>query len=118
MPKFPVCAKKIFLAPGNRICNLERFPHDAISRFSRRPVSRNDHAGVVATGTSILGCGVFHGWQHGFHDERIHTDEQRDHALNYVRENALRHGLVKHPNQWPWSSLRFPELIDETEPWW
>ena len=60
----------------------------------------------------------FTGWQHGFHDEHILDADQRDRALNYVRNNASRHGLVAKPEDWPWTSLQYPHMLDELEVWW
>ena len=51
-------------------------------------------------------------WQKSFHDEILRDTPQRDAALAYVRGNAARHGLVTDPADWPWSSLRFPGLVD------
>jgi len=56
----------------------------------------NTHSGIVATGAEEMGILrtediPFTGWQHGFHDERIRDETQRDTALSYVRHNAWRH---------------------------
>lgn len=60
---------------------------------------------------------VFTGWQAGFHDERIRDPRQLEAALNYVRENASRHHLVRELMDWPWSSLHFQDRIDPTDVW-
>lgn len=54
-------------------------------------------------------------WQKSFHDELIRDAAQRSNALTYVQFNAWRHGLTDDPEGWPWSSLRFPQLLDSTE---
>jgi len=56
-------------------------------------------------------------WQKGFHDERIESSQQMENALAYVRCNAWRHGLVDDPEDWPWSSLHFPSIVDPVEIW-
>lgn len=61
---------------------------------------------------SLQGCGVFRGWQHGFHDRLIHNDEERAKAMRYVENNAARHRLVPSPARWSWTSLNFQHVID------
>jgi REP element-mobilizing transposase RayT len=73
---------------------------------------------ITAAEDRFLRCGdgrTFTGWQHGFHDERIRDDDQRSNAMAYVQHNAYRHGLVQTLDGWPWSSLRFPLLVDVCE---
>jgi putative transposase len=53
-----------------------------------------------------------HVWQDRFKSFPI---QQNDHFLTVVRYvllNPVRAGLVALAQQWPWSSLNFPELID------
>ncbi|MEK7137131.1 MAG: transposase [Patescibacteria group bacterium] len=54
----------------------------------------------------------FTGWQRGFHDEWIRDEKQFIAAFQYVEENALKHELVENLEDWKWSSLHFPRLID------
>ncbi|MDD4628003.1 MAG: transposase [Candidatus Peribacteraceae bacterium] len=54
-------------------------------------------------------------WENGFHSRIIQDTEQRSTALTYVHYNAWRHGLCTSPEDWPWSSLRFVNLLDPTE---
>ena len=56
-------------------------------------------------------------WQKGFHDERIESADQLENTLAYVRCNAWRHGLVEAPQDWPWSSIHFPFIVDPVEIW-
>jgi hypothetical protein len=42
-----------------------------------------------------------------FHDMNIWSPKKRDEKLNYMHNNAVKRGLVKHPGDWPWSSWRF-----------
>jgi putative transposase len=37
----------------------------------------------------------------------IWSPKKRDEKLNYMHNNPVRRGLVKHPGGWPWSSWRF-----------
>lgn len=54
-------------------------------------------------------------WQKGFHDRIIHSDDQRDNTLNYIHYNAWRHDIVEDINDWPWTSLHCPHLVDGLE---
>ncbi len=41
-------------------------------------------------------------WQKGYWDRQLRTGESYSAKWNYVRNNPLRHGLVKDPNEWPY----------------
>ena len=79
-----------------------------------------DDIGVENTATNKpltiarkYGGGVFTGWQHGFHAQRIAQDDHLKNALRYVERNACRHHLVRSAKDWPWTSLHFGEAIDD-----
>jgi len=57
----------------------------------------------------------FTGWQKGFYDEIIEDNLQRDNAYDYIVYNPIRHSLVENINDWPWSSIHFPNLLDPME---
>lgn len=59
----------------------------------------------------------FTGWQSGFHDRYVTTDRKRMNAFYYVAHNAVRHRLVTDIDDWPWSSIHFPHLIDPLPMW-
>jgi REP-associated tyrosine transposase len=42
-------------------------------------------------------------WQRGFFDHVLRSDEGYAQKWNYVRENPVRAGLVKSPDDWPYS---------------
>lgn len=65
--------------------------------------------------SDVRSHGNFSGWQKGFYDERIKNDDQLAAALRYVRNNAYGHRLVSKPEDWPWSSIHFPHLLDPIE---
>ena len=54
-------------------------------------------------------------WQKGYHDEWIRDAAQAQRALIYIQENAIKHALVEDIADWPWTSLHFPELLDDWE---
>ena len=53
-----------------------------------------------------------HVWQGRFKSFPIQQDGHLLTALRYVLRNPVRAGLVEHAMDWPWSSLRFPNLSD------
>lgn len=55
-----------------------------------------------------------HVWQGRFKSFPIQQDGHLLTVLRYVLRNPLRAGLVKRAQEWPWSSLRHPGLVD---PW-
>ncbi|NOS67857.1 MAG: hypothetical protein HOO67_05860 [Candidatus Peribacteraceae bacterium] len=55
---------------------------------------------------------TFHGWQHGFHAQRIVQPGHYEQTIQYVERNASHHGLVRTAKEWPWTSLHFGHLMD------
>lgn len=53
-----------------------------------------------------------HVWQGRFKSFPIQQDGHLLTAIRYVLRNPVRAGLVEHAIDWPWSSLRFPQLSD------
>jgi len=49
----------------------------------------------------------FRVWQRKSYDMNIWSPKKRDEKLNYMHNNPVQRGLVKHPGDWPWSSWRF-----------
>jgi REP element-mobilizing transposase RayT len=41
-------------------------------------------------------------WQRGGWDRQLRSGESYDQKWNYVRENPVRAGLVRHVDDWPW----------------
>ena len=41
-------------------------------------------------------------WQQGFFDHSIRHSESYAEKWEYVRQNPVRAGLVKDPDEWPW----------------
>ncbi len=44
-------------------------------------------------------------WQRRFWEHAIRDDEDYLHHLNYVHRNPVKHGLVEHVKDWPYSSF-------------
>ena len=45
-------------------------------------------------------------WQPRYYDFNVWTDNKRIEKLRYIHRNPVRRGLVKRPEDWPWSSFR------------
>lgn len=43
-------------------------------------------------------------WQHQFWDRFVRHENEFGHRLAYMHNNPVRRGLVKHPEEWKWSS--------------
>ena len=43
-------------------------------------------------------------WQHQFWDRFVRHEKEFGHRLAYMHRNPVRKGLVKHPEEWKWSS--------------
>ena len=44
-------------------------------------------------------------WQKRFYDHIIRNEQDFHEKLNYINYNAVKHGLVKYPTQWKYSSF-------------
>jgi len=47
-----------------------------------------------------------HFWQWRFYDFVVFSERKRTAKLRYVHRNPVHRGLVKRPEDWPWSSFR------------
>jgi putative transposase len=64
-------------------------------------------------------------WEPHYRHYRVHDDAEYELLVDYVHNNAVRHGLCERAGDWPWSSLhRFisagwstAELALELPPW-
>jgi putative transposase len=55
-------------------------------------------------GLSKLILNEQHVWQRRFYDFELWSAEKRQEKLHYMHQNPVRRGLVREPEQWPWSS--------------
>jgi hypothetical protein len=46
-------------------------------------------------------------WQRRFYDFNVWTEKKRVGKIRYIHRNPVTRGLVKRPEDWPWSSYRF-----------
>ena len=72
---------------------------DVVSKFLRKQHSR--------IATSINGRQKQHGrrvW-YRFSDRLIRSERHYCATVNYVHFNPVKHGYVKHPDEWSWSSM-------------
>ncbi len=45
-------------------------------------------------------------WQKRFWEHTIRDDRDYQRHLDYIHYNPVKHGLVKRPIDWPWSSFQ------------
>lgn len=46
-------------------------------------------------------------WERRFYDFNVWSDSKVQEKLHYMHQNPVRRGLVRRPEEWPWSSFRF-----------
>jgi putative transposase len=46
-------------------------------------------------------------WQARFYDFNVYSHEKKNEKLEYMHANPVNRGLVRHPQDWPWSSWAF-----------
>ena len=44
-------------------------------------------------------------WQRRFWEHRIRDEHDFNHHVNYIHYNPVKHGIVAHPVDWPYSSI-------------
>ena len=45
-------------------------------------------------------------WQERYYDSNIRWEDARSETIRYIHRNPVVRGLVKRPEDWPWSSFR------------
>lgn len=53
-------------------------------------------------------------WQKGFDARILKNAQYLESALHYVANNGAHHGFAEHAEDWPGSSLQYPDLLDPT----
>ena len=53
-------------------------------------------------------------WQRRFYPYGVYSEKKRLEKLNYMHNNPVKRGLVRSPEEWPWSSFRFYHLNDSS----
>ena len=82
-------------------------------RFTQRMIKARERAG----NTKDL-CTLVPTWQQRFWAHRIGNERDYEHHVNYVHINPLKHALVEHVVDWPWSSFhRFAAARVYAEDW-
>jgi hypothetical protein len=46
-------------------------------------------------------------WQARFYDFNVYSHEKKNEKLECMHANPVNRGLVRHPQDWPWSSWAF-----------
>jgi hypothetical protein len=46
-------------------------------------------------------------WRRRLYDFKVWSDAKRKEKLHYMHANPVKERLVKHPQDWPWSSFSF-----------
>jgi len=53
-------------------------------------------------------------WERRFYPYGVYSEKKRLEKLNYMHNNPVKRGLVRSPQEWPWSSFRFYYLDDSS----
>jgi REP-associated tyrosine transposase len=57
-------------------------------------------------------------WQRRFWEHFIRDEDELKRCLDYLHYNPVKHGLVQHVKDWPWSSFhRFVRLGEYPKNW-
>jgi putative transposase len=50
-------------------------------------------------------CGEYNLWQRRFWEHAIRDEHDYEQHVNYIHYNPVKHGYVRHPTDWPYSSI-------------
>ena len=108
------------LLPGNEmfpdtVAEVRNFRGSEEYYISGKPRNRGRYGSSAAIEGGLIETKAR--WQRSFYDERIRSLAQCSSTIGYVQGNAMKHGLTNDLLSWPWTSLRFPELLDPMEIW-
>jgi putative transposase len=73
-----------------------------LARAAGRPVGWNPTLPRSASKRAKGDAGI---WQRRFWDHHVRNDAEYAALLRYCWWNPVKHGLVAHPEAWPWSSV-------------
>ncbi len=85
--------------------------------FGRAPILTNIGPGGEPN-PSRLQKGEAAIWQRRFWEHTIWDEQDLNHHLDYIHYNPVRHGLVKRPAEWPWTSFHRYERMGFYEKGW
>ena len=58
------------------------------------------------TSRKLKASGAVRFWQRRYYDFNVWSEDKRIEKLRYMHRNPVKRGLVKKPEDWPWSSYR------------
>jgi putative transposase len=57
-------------------------------------------------------------WQRRYYEHTVRDEDDLRHCVDYIHINPLKHGLVTHVRDWPWSSFhRYVKLGEYSLDW-
>ncbi|MGB8887646.1 MAG: transposase [Candidatus Korobacteraceae bacterium] len=79
--------------------------HLLVSEPERTPLAHALQALKQSVARRLI-AGREHFWQARYYDFNVFTSKKRVEKLRYMHRNPVKRGLVKEPQDWPWSSFR------------
>jgi len=79
--------------------------HLLVSEPDRASLSTALQAMKQSVARRLIGGGE-HFWQARYYDFNVYSKQKRLEKLSYMHWNPVKRGLVKEPQDWPWSSFR------------
>jgi REP element-mobilizing transposase RayT len=98
-------ARRPWLRGKNRYSRVEQVPVPARREVGYKECNHEDVLDLLKAGKL---------WQKRFYDHVIRNEQDFHEKLNYINYNAIKHGLVKYPTQWKYSSFHNYELGDHS----
>lgn len=66
----------------------------------------------------LLPPGILSAWQHGFREHLVRDEDDWQRYMDYIHYNPVKHGWVKAPRDWEWSSFHQCVQTGGYEPNW
>ncbi len=110
--RYPFRLPAICLLPDHLHC-IWRLPEGDADFCRRWAMIKGLFSRSVATGTRLKDLAVASRsrkgevcvWQRRFWEHLIRDEEDMRRHLDYIQYNPVKHGYVKRPEDWPWSSF-------------
>ncbi len=85
--------------------------HVLLSEPDRGRLADAIHSLKLAVAKSVPGLGTAPGeppqfWQKRYYDRNVRDHDEFVEKLRYIHRNPVKRGLVKRPEDWPWSSFQ------------
>ncbi len=122
---YPFATLAMIVLPDHLHCVWSLPPGDSDFSLRWRRIKSEFTAAWAATGQvssrrspSQASRGERGLWQRRFWEHLIRDENDLERHFDYIHFNAVRHGYVRHPSEWPWSTFSRHVRLGAYPPGW